>query len=167
MNARVCVPGCSVWICILRYNSQSTTLFSDHKPLIAAFYAKTPPKSDRQQRHLSLLSEYISTMQFIKGTQNITADCLSRPVCAITVDPFDLHGIARCQTEDAETETFKDRLTPIELSADVVLLCDTSTPSPRPFVPLSLRENVVASLHNISHTAVSYTHLTLPTKRIV
>ena len=90
-------------------DGQSTTLFSDHKPLIAAFYAKTPPKSDRQQRHLSLISEYISTMQFIKGTQNITADCLSRPVCAITVDPFDLHGIARCQTEDAETETFKDR----------------------------------------------------------
>lgn len=138
-------------------DGQTCYLFTDHKPLVSAFYSKTPSKSERQQRYISYLSEYISSMYFIKGTHNITADCLSRPINAVTVDIFDLHGIARCQENDEETQSFAERLTPIDLTNNLVLLCDTSTSVPRPFVPSSLREDVILSLHNLSHPGVKGT----------
>ena len=133
------------------------TLFSDHKPLVSAFYSRSLAKSDRQQRHLSLISEYVSSVEYIRGQNNVVADCLSRPVCATTADAFDLTGIASAQNDDTEIDTYKDRLTPYTLSDNVTLYCDTSTPSPRPFVPSSLRENVIASLHNLSHPGVKNT----------
>ena len=33
-------------------------LFTDHKPLVSAFYSQKPAKSDRQQRQLAIISEY-------------------------------------------------------------------------------------------------------------
>ena len=71
------------------------TLFVDHKPLVAAFYSSSIAKSDRQQRQLSLISEYVSDVKYICGRENLVADCLSRPICAISVDAFDLPEIAR------------------------------------------------------------------------
>lgn len=138
-------------------DGQSVTLFSDHKPLVSKFYAKSPCHSDRQQRHLSFISEYISSMQYIRGSSNITADLLSRPVCSVSIDAFDLHGIARAQSDDSETLSFAERLVSVPLSPDVSILCDTSTVTPRPFVPLRLRESIIASLHNLSHPGVKTT----------
>lgn len=127
------------------------TLFLDHKPIVSAFYSKSTAKSDRQQRQLSFISEYVSTVQYIRGHNNVVADCLSRPVCATEVDVFDLHGIATAQLDDDELDEHRDKLTSYPLSSDTHILCDTSTPSPRPFVPSSLRSNLISSLHNLSH----------------
>lgn len=127
------------------------TLFTDHKPIVSAFYSNSTAKSDRQQRQLSFLSEYVSSVQYIRGHNNVVADCLSRPVCATSVDTFDLHGIARLQASDDEIISYSDRLTSFNLTPEVAILCDTSTPTPRPFVPSSSRVAVISSLHNLSH----------------
>ena len=58
-------------------------LLTDHKPLCGAFYSLNPSKSDRQQRQLVILTEFISDIEHVKGSQNIVADCLSRPTLAV------------------------------------------------------------------------------------
>ena len=131
-------------------------LLTDHKPLCSAFKSTNPAKSDRQQRHLSLLTEYIADISHIKGSQNIVADCLSRPANAVTLDVCDLPEIANAQVSDEEIKLYEDRLKSFKLlSDDKPILCDTSTPYPRPFVPASLRKAIFDSLHCLSHPGIN------------
>ena len=130
-------------------DGHSVTLFTDHKPLVSAFYSKNNPKSDRQQRQLSLISEYVSDMQYLCGRDNVVADCLSRSIASITTDIFDLPGLVRAQQSDPEFESYKDRLTLFTLPDNLILLCDTSLPTPRPYVPITLRSSVISFLHNL------------------
>lgn len=133
-------------------------LLTDHKPLCSAFKSVNPAKSDRQQRHLSLLTEYLADVSYIKGSQNIVADCLSRPANAVTLDVCDLPEIADVQSSDEETRKYSDRLKSFQLlSSDKRILCDTSTPFPRPFVPASLRMSLFNSLHSLSHPGIKST----------
>ncbi|KAF2347963.1 Integrase catalytic core [Trinorchestia longiramus] len=145
----------AAYLSVLHFKSlidgHSVTLFTDHKPMVSAFYSRTIAKSDRQQRHLSFLSEYITAVEYIKCHNNIVVDCLSRPGCATTVDVFDLHKLASAQADDDEMLSYHDRLTPYEIAPNLTLWCDTSTSSPRPFGPSTSREPVITSLHNISH----------------
>ena len=91
-------------------DGHSVTLFLDHKPIVSAFHSKSIAKSDRQQRQLSFISEYVSSVEYIRGDNNIVADCLSRPSFAVSVDVFDLPGIALAQEEDKELGTYRERL---------------------------------------------------------
>jgi hypothetical protein len=52
------------------------TLFTDHKPLVAAISKNRAPFSSRQQRHLSFLSEFTTNFVHLPGKENIVADCL-------------------------------------------------------------------------------------------
>ena len=56
------------------------TLFTDHKPLTHALFRVSPPWSARQQRQLSYISEFTSSIQHLPGSDNIVADALSRPI---------------------------------------------------------------------------------------
>jgi hypothetical protein len=145
----------AAFLAVLKFKTlidgHSVTLFTDHKPLVSAFYSKSIAKSDRQQRQLSFLSEYVSSVQYIRGSNNVVADALSRPVCAIQADVFDLPGIAKAQVNDPQLMQYQERLTPFPLPDKSILWCDTSTQFPRPFVPSPLRSNVIAFLHNLSH----------------
>lgn len=70
---------------------------------------------------------------------------------------FVLTGITRTQNQDPEIEDFKDRLSQYPLPSGLNLWCDTSTNSPRSYVPSSLRDNIISSLHNLSHPGVKST----------
>ncbi|XP_076030365.1 uncharacterized protein LOC143018661 [Oratosquilla oratoria] len=76
-------------------DGHTVTLFLDHKPLVTVFHSKSLAKTDRQQRQLSVLSEYVSTVEYIRGDNNVVADCLSRTTCAVSLDVFDLSGIGK------------------------------------------------------------------------
>ena len=115
---------------------QQLTLVSDHKPLVTAFYSQVPAKSDRQQRQLAILTEYVTQAIHTRGCDNVVADALSRCVSSVQVDPIDLSSITTAQQNDAETQTLKDRLTAYSLPCGEIL-CDTSTMHPRPFLPVS------------------------------
>lgn len=118
------------------------------------FYSSKPAKLDRQQRHLSVLTELVARVEHIKGADNIVADCLSRPACSVSVDVWDLPALAAAQAEDKETQAALSRLQPFTVSGDHQLYCDTSHTMPRPFVPVSHRQTVFHHLHNISHPGV-------------
>ena len=136
---------------------RNVTLFTDHKPLESAFKSKQPAKSDKQQRYLTILTEYVTDIRHIKGRDNVVADCLSRPVQAIAIDSCDLNEIVDKQASDIEISKYLDKLTAFKFKNNQNLYCDTSTPYPRPFIPESLRFTIFKEYHNLSHPGVKGT----------
>ena len=133
---------------------RNVILLTDHKPLCSAFKSQSSLKSDRQQRHLSFISEYVSDILFIKGSQNVIADCLSRPANVITIDVCDLQEIAKQQVTDEEVKSYADHLKQYEIDNNEKLLCDISLPYPQPFVTKKLRKSIFDSLHKLSHPGI-------------
>ena len=147
----------AAYLAVLHYKpfieARYVTLFTDHKPLQSAFHSQTPAKSDRQQRHLSVLTEYLTDLLYIRGDQNIVADWLSRPINTIQCDSCDLPALAKDQAIDAELPSYTEKLKSYKIGNSHVW-CDTSTPYPRPFVPLASRESVFRSLHDLTHPGI-------------
>ena len=136
---------------------RQVTLFTDHKPLIRAYRKLMPLNSDKQQRQMSLVAEYVADIIYIQGKNNIVADCLSRPeVNAVTVDLVDLPALAEQQTQDTEIEKYKDNMKSYEIG-EKVIWCDTTTPYPRPYVPEQSRKRIFETYHNINHPSVKST----------
>jgi len=135
-----------------------TTAFTDHKPLIGAFSNTKPRLSDRQQRQLSFLSEFLSDLVHISGKDNVVADTLSRcDINAITETstPVDLPGIAKEQAKEPESYS---KFQPFNIGLnDTPLYCETSQPNPRPVIPASLRRPIFDCLHNMSHPGTKAT----------
>ena len=130
-------------------------LFTDHNPLVKAFYSQTPAKSDRQQRHLTIISEYISEIEYIRGSDNIVADALSRSVNEISLDFPDLESIAAMQEEDPECIQFHHRLKQFPLPSGRNIWCDESLCHPRPFLPLDSRKPIFDHMHGLSHPGIA------------
>ena len=129
---------------------RKVTILTDHKPLVSAFRSPHVAKSDRQQRHWSIITEYVSDVRHICGRDNVVADCLSRPAYAVTLDSCDLHFIAQHQDQDEEASRLQDVLESVPLG-DTTVLCDVSGPQPRPFVPSACRRSVFSRFHDLSH----------------
>ena len=136
------------------------TLLTDHKPLVSAFRSPHVAKSDRQQRHWSVVTEYVLDVKHIRGQDNVVADCLSRSVHSVSVDACDLSFIAAAQVRephrhdmdpDRDGVDLIDRLRPVALSGGVTVLCDTSGPHPRPYVPRECRRVMFDKFHHLSH----------------
>ena len=51
--------------------SQQLTLMSDHKALVTAFYSQVPAKSNRQQRQLAILTEYVTQAIHTRGCDDV------------------------------------------------------------------------------------------------
>lgn len=169
------------------------TLFTDHKPLTHALFRTSPPWSARQQRHLSFLSEFTSSIVHLPGSENCVADSLSRP----GPDPDTTLTLPACPKDGSSSlavnkpvstvqpclvapGSFPDtgvdlvQFSQLQLSCPSVLqmksssvlkviplpagfsqiLCDVSSGSPRPLVPVSLRRSIFSQLHSISHPGI-------------
>ena len=129
---------------------QSVTIFTDHKPLESAFSSGKAGKSDRQQRHLSIISEYVQDVKYIRGEDNIVADYLSRPINKINTPSIDLPSIAREQA-GLDIDLVTDKTIKVRLSKGMDLICETSTATPRPYIPYSLRKLIFDSFHSLHH----------------
>src|SRR5271167_551838 len=58
--------------------SNECVVYTNHKPLTFVLAKGGDRANDRQCRQLDLISQYISEIRFIKGTDNVVADALSR-----------------------------------------------------------------------------------------
>jgi len=129
-----------------------TTAFTDHKPLVGAIKNPKPRTSDRQERQLAIIGEFVHDIVHVPGRENVVADALSRPqvnfISTDTLPATDLIAIAKSQSS---TDIDKSLLTPFSLSDSLTIFCETSSPNPRPFVPSSLRKSLFTSLHTLSH----------------
>jgi len=150
----------AVYLAVLHFKpliqAQLVTVVTDHKPLVAAFRSQSPSKSDRQQRHWSFISEYITDIIHVRGSDNVVADALSRTVSSVSIDPTDLQSIAEHQVKDTETQTHKEKLKEYPLTSGTIL-CDNSTRFPRPFLPQCLRKTMFNTLHSLSHPGIKAT----------
>ena len=54
-------------------------LWTDHKPFCSAISRVSQPRSARQQRYQSYITEFTSDLRHVPGAENIGADALSRP----------------------------------------------------------------------------------------
>ena len=113
-----------------------------------------PAKSDRQQRHLSLIAECISEVEYIRRDQNIVADCLSRPFRAVSIDAIDLPAFAELQMNDEGMLAHQSKIKLFQLNPELVLWCNTSTSFPRPFVPYALRKSIFNEMHSLFHPGI-------------
>ena len=131
---------------------RSFTIYTDHKPLTFALASSTE-RSPRQTRHLSYVAEFTSDIRHVKGSANVVADALSRPLCpavsAVTLPEVNLRALAAAQDHrDADGTSLL--LQDIDFNG-VRLLCDSSAGFYRPIVPVSFRREIFESLHSLSH----------------
>lgn len=139
------------------------TLFTDHKPLTYAFRQRSDRSSPRQMRQLDFISQFTTDIHHIRGSENITADMLSR-IAAITMpNPVDYEEISKAQLDDLELKNLLDnpqnlKLTKILLPDQAVpVFCDLSTGTARPYIPVSFRKQIFSLLHNVSHPGIRST----------
>lgn len=137
------------------------TVYTDHKPLCYAFHQRKSNCTPRQYRHLDFISQFTTEIKHISGVDNVVADTLSR-VEELQM-PVDLEDIAKHQANDPDLLKHLQGDTSLKLTklkipgSQTELYCDTSTLTPRPFVPQQLRQQVFKSLHSLSHPGANAT----------
>ncbi|GFY69276.1 integrase catalytic domain-containing protein [Trichonephila inaurata madagascariensis] len=136
--------------------AQHCTIYTDHKPSTYAFLQRREKLPPVQLNQLSFIGQFTTDIQHISGADNVVADAFSR-ISYIAPPPVNLKAIAEAQKGDTElldlqTSDNTLKLKKIEVpGSDVTLVCDTSMPRPRPFVPASERRRVFDALHGLSH----------------
>lgn len=136
-------------------------ILTDHKPLTYAFRSASSRYSPREIRQLAFLAEFCTDIRHVSGTENAPADALSRITAAVVSPSPTPHDLARAQATDPELQQFRTaqpsslRLQDFPVpGTDLTLSCDTSTGHPRPFVPITYRRAIFASLHELAHPGV-------------
>jgi len=137
------------------------SIFTDHKPLTFALHRLSDAWSARQQRQLAYIAEFTSDVQHVPGVENVVADSLSRPAASVLPTEkghVDLRQLAEEQPSCQEIQAFASRpnVQHVKLSG-LSLLCDSSTSSLHPVVPVSLRHAVFNSVHNLAHAGTRAT----------
>ena len=128
-------------------------LLTDHKPLYGTFHILSPDKSDRQQWQLAILTEFISDIEYVKGGQNIVADCLSQPALAVQTDACLQFTCTYWSIGIWHWNSIISGLKRFTITEDnLSVLCDTSYP--RPFVRSKLRGSIFISIHSISNPGI-------------
>ena len=139
-------------------------ILTDHKPLTHSLQSKPDRHSPRQVRHLDFISQFTCDIRHVAGEGNPVADALSRlETNAVQLESapptVDFRAMARAQPDANDLQhlhstnnTLKLTRVSMPMCADT-LLCDTSTGTPRPYVPEQFRRTVFNSLHQLSHPA--------------
>nr|VZI12561.1 unnamed protein product [Spirometra erinaceieuropaei] len=135
------------------------SVHTDHKPLTYALKAKPDRYSPREVRHLDYISQFTADIRYVRGSDNVVADALSRPDINTLTSDFDLERLADLQTADESiadlrtSTTLQLRDAPLPASPGTIL-CDWSTGTPRPVVPLSYHKVVFDHFHSLSHPGI-------------
>ncbi|CAL8105367.1 unnamed protein product [Calicophoron daubneyi] len=146
------------------------TVFTDHKPLVAAIRSSSDKYTPREIRHLDYITQFTSDIRHVSGDRNPVADALSRINSLSSTFTIDLQAMANAQLTDSElpawhASSLKIRSFPLH-TTDGTILCDVSRDAPRPVVPLTFRKTVFNVLHGLSHPGVRAT-VKLITSRFV
>ena len=108
------------------------------------------------------ISYFTTDIRYIKSSQNLIADCLSRPACINAVYAFNsvnLLQIADEQNNEEELQNFISNAPPgfnlsrSEISGSIrTIWCDIASECNRVLVPAYLTKQVFDSIHNLAHT---------------
>jgi hypothetical protein len=142
---------------------RNLTVYTDRKPLTFAFSQKLEKCSPRQFRYLDFIAQYTTNIKYIKGTDNDTADCLSRVEAIWPAINYDI--LAKEQITDEELRIIVNSSTYTSLNLKKIALpdtksrvyCDIANETIRPYVPKVLHRVAFNLLHNISHPGIRAT----------
>nr|VZI25050.1 unnamed protein product [Spirometra erinaceieuropaei] len=76
------------------------SVHTDHKPLTYALKSKPDRYSPREVRHLDYISQSTADFRYVRGSDNVVADALSRPDINTLTSDFDLAKLADLQEAD-------------------------------------------------------------------
>ena len=143
-------------------------VLTDHKPLTHSLKSKPDRHSPRQVRHLDFISQFTSDIKHVAGTGNPVADALSR--CEVDATLLDstpttvnFQAMAQAQPDVTDLQPLQSANNALQFTRVTLpmctdtLLCETSTGTPRPYVPEHFRHIVFNSLHFLSHPGVRAT----------
>ena len=148
------------------------TVYPDHKPLTFASSKISDPWSARLQRQLAAISEFTTDIRHIAGKANAVAGTLSRTQISSVISALvnlDYTAMAAAQT-CLEVQAYRTAITNLRLEDIVVgdsktiLLCNISTSTPVPIVPLSWRKQVFDAIHGLSHPSIRTTRKLIASK---
>ena len=140
-------------------------ILTDHKPLTHSLQSRPDRHSPSQVCHLDFISQFTCDIRHVAGEGNPVADALSRlETNAVQLElappTVDFSAMAKAQPDATDLQhlhstnnTLKLTRVSMPMCADI-LLCDTSTGTPRPYVPEQFRHTVFNSLHRLSHPGV-------------
>lgn len=139
-------------------------LVSDHKPLTYAFSQKSEKASPRQQRQLSFISQFTTSIEFIPGKKNVVADSLSRVDLIRLAADVSLAELSEAQQSDPELKAlYTDGASSLNFrrllwgTDHTPIVCDVSGEVFRPYVPSGYRKRVFEVFHDTSHPSAKMT----------
>ncbi|XP_052746959.1 uncharacterized protein LOC112050731 [Bicyclus anynana] len=146
------------------------TVYSDHKPLSYALH-RPASSSDtpRRERQLHFISQFCTSIKYIKGEENPVADALSRVEEVKLADVLDYEKLAQDQAGDIELHNLKNQpnLKFAEISLPGIkkpITCEVSTSSIRPYLPKAYRYVAFKAQHGLCHPGVRATRKQIASK---
>lgn len=136
-------------------------VLTDHKPLTFSLHRTTDAWSARQQRQLSYLAEYTSSVRPVSEVNNVMADAFSQP--AAMAGPavggsVSLVEQVTTQAKCVETCKLAERQNVQQVHVQGLdLLCEASGGSLETLVPEDCRRRVFNSVHSLAHPGVHAT----------
>ena len=138
-------------------------IYTDHKPLTHAFTLKKEKLPPVQLNQLSFISLFTTNIDYIKGSENVVAEALSR-VEAVS-SSISYEDLARSQTDDESLESFLKnsqyslQLEKVTLPSSLTSIhCDTPTGKPGPFLNTPFRRTVFDMIHGLNHPEIKSTY---------
>lgn len=144
------------------------TIYTDQKPLTFAFSQNPDKASPRQARYLDLIGQYSTDIRYVRGSENIIADFLSRinhqsnGTESEEINVIDYDKVAMHQTTDPDFENVKSSSLNLKLltwpGSKNNIYCDISQEGKiRPFIPVAFRQQAFDSIHGLSHPGIQAT----------
>ena len=157
------------------------TIWTDHLPLKMAFESNNIPLNDPQtHRQITEIGRFTRHVEHVSGSQNVFADFLSR----IKNLPDDKKGSAYLEAEVAAAETVSFQLVSLPALEDIQredpeikkilsgdqpkntvfgfknidqhrIFCELSSKQDRPYIPASMRKEIMTSLHSVGHIGIT------------
>jgi cleavage and polyadenylation specificity factor subunit 1 len=139
-------------------------VWTDHRPLVCALARLSDPRSDRQRRQLSFISEFTADIQYIAGNNNTVADTLRRPADAqqpllsprLTFAQVVAGAAVSCEACQRGRVSPAPRVLQMQLG-DRQLLVDASYGVLRPLVPTVFGRTIFDAVHNVAHPGIRAT----------
>ena len=131
-----------------RLEGRNFTVFTDHKPITYALHVNTEKYMPRDTQQLDYISQFTSDIRYIKGSDSIVADTLSRS----TIQSIDSENLTfELMTDEQRKDATLDKLndTSLQLKEHPVpfgtktILCNVRTGHSRSYIPLSLRKKLL------------------------
>ena len=133
----------------------------DHKPLSFAISGRGN-HSPMETRQLQFISEFTTDIRYVKGSEQVVPDALSRINFMSVNSNIDFIKVAEIQKNDITLQNLIKNPSKTKLNlkhvlipnTDKLIVCDVSTGKNRPYLPEPFRKNTFETLHGLSHPGI-------------